>query len=115
FYLCLFARKKYDQNAVQSSDKTQLKRFISDKSRMIEKIRQLEIPVGRYMLKGNPVTQESLVLYINPNPRCMKKATSLMGRKSWELYQTGTNYNIVAEALSCVQNSKSRACYVDFD
>jgi hypothetical protein len=44
----------------------------------------------------------------------MKKATELMGKKCWDLMK-GENFNIHAEALSCIQKSKSRTCYMDFD
>lgn len=114
YYVSLFARKKYSQNLVQSSDKAQLKRFTSDKSRLLDKIKQLEIPLGAWKLKGGAAPQASLALYISLNPRCMKKATELMGKKCWDLMKV-KNYNLHAEALSCIQKSKSRTCYVDFD
>jgi len=114
YYLSLFARRKYNKDLIKSNDKTQLKRFVSDKQRMYDKIRQLEIPKGRWLLKLTPAPQDSLVLYILPNPRCMKKATSMLGKKCWDLSRSH-NYNIIAEATSCVQKSKSRAEFVDFD
>lgn len=114
FYLSLFARKKYSQELIKSNDKTQLRRFTSDKERLIEKIRQLELPLGRWKLKEIDAPQEALVLYIAINPRCMKKATEMMGRKCWDLMKS-KNYNLHAEAMSCIQKSKSRSCYVDFD
>ena len=114
YYLALFARKKYTQADVKIGDKTQLRRFTSDKKRLINKIKQLEIPLGSWKLKDVEAPQESLALYITLNPRCMKKATELMGKRCWDLMST-ENYNLHAEALSCIQKSKSRTCYVDFD
>lgn len=114
FYLSLFARRKYNKNLIKSNDKTQLKRFTSTKERMFNKISQLEIPKGRWFLKDVEAPQDSLVLYILPNPRDMKKATAMMGRKCWDLYRS-MNFNLAAEAMSCIQQSKSRAVYVDFD
>lgn len=114
YYLSLFARKKYCPELIRSNDKTQLKRFTSTKKRMLDKIRQLELPIGRWRLKDTPAPQESLVLYILPNPRCMVKATKMMGKHCWDLDRS-KNFNLVAEALSCVQKSKSRTCFVDFD
>ena len=46
YYVSPFARKKYAENRAQGNDKTQLKRFTSNKERLIDKIKQLEIPVG---------------------------------------------------------------------
>lgn len=114
YYISLFARKKYCKEEIKSNDKTQLKRFTSSKERLIDKIRQLEIPIGAWKLKNGIAPQESLALYISLNPRCMKKATVLMGKKCWDLMES-KNYNLHAEALSCIQKSKSRTCYVDFD
>ena len=114
YYVSLFARKKYCKEGIKSNDKTQLRRFTSDKERLFEKIRQLEIPLGAWSLKNGAAPQESLALYISLNPRCMKKATELMGKKCWDLINS-KDYNLHAEALSCIQKSKSRTCYVDFD
>lgn len=112
--MSLFARKKYCKEEIKSNDKTQLKRFVSNKELLLNKIKQLEVPLGAWKLKNGDAPQESLALYITTNPRCMKKATELMGKKCWDLMK-GENYNIHAEALSCIQKSKSRTCYVDFD
>ena len=114
YYLSLFARKKYCQELIKSNDKTQLKRFTSDKDRMLKKILQLEVPLGRWYLRDTLAPQQSLVLYINPNPRSMKKATQMMGKKCWDL-MFNKNYNLHAEAMSCIQRSKSRGIFVDFD
>ena len=73
FYLSLFARKKYCPDLIKSNDKTQLRRFTSNKARMYDKIKQLELQIGDWKLKDVSAPQESLVVYIMPNPRCMKK------------------------------------------
>lgn len=114
YYLSLFARKKYTPNLIKSNDKTQLKRFTSSKERMLTKIEQLEIPLNRWKLKDISAPQESLVLYIMPNPRCMKKATQAMGKKCWDLNRSD-NFNLHQEAMSCIQRSKSYTKYVHFD
>lgn len=116
FYASLFARKKYCPELIKSNDKTQLKRFTSRKDWLHNKVRQLEIPFGRWKLREQTAPQESLVLYIMPNPRDMKKATYRMIKKCVDVLETqATNYNIQAEALSAIQKSKSRSCFVDFD
>ena len=114
FLVSLFARKKYSNGAIKSNNQTQLRRFTSKKHRLIEKIRQLEIPVGAWKMKDEAAPQEALALYITLNPRCMRKATELMGKKCWDLMNS-ENYNLQSEALSCIQKSKSRTVYVDFD
>lgn len=125
FYLCLFARSKYakNENGINKfphikTDKAQLKRFlVSNKKLMINKIKQLEVAVGAYKTKdGDDIPQESLALYITPNPRnqyralitCMKKFCDIIEAKS-------TNFNIQQEAMSAIQKSNSRKIYLDFD
>jgi len=115
YYLCLFSRKKYSHE-IKSNDKTQIKRFVSNKDRIFDKIKQLECEVGSYKLRNSNVPQDSLVLYINPNPRNMLKATFQLAKKAITLIEgQSQNYNIHAEALSCIQRSKSKSRFCDFD
>lgn len=116
YFVCLFARKKYCKDKIKSNDKTQLKRFVSNKEKLFDKIKQLECAVGSYKLKTIDAPPESLVLYINPNPRDMKKAAFHLVRKCMDLMQSNDRYfNIHAEALSCIQRSKSKSYFCDFD
>ena len=116
FYCCLFARKKYCADQIKSNDKTQLKRFLSDKARLYQKIKQLEVPIGAYQLKDIPAPQESLALYINPNPRNLKKATFDGIIKLTQLLKNDNkNFNPHAELLSIIQKTISRKIYLDFD
>lgn len=117
FYCCLFARKKYSQNSdMIASDKTQLKRFLSDKSRLLRKIKQLEVKLGAYQLRKTAAPQESLALYINPNPRNLKKATyDSIIQLTQLLKKDKGNFNPHAEVMSCIQKSASRKIFLDFD
>ena len=116
FYMSLFARKKYCPEMVQSSDKTQLKRFITDKKSMVDKIKQLECEYGSYRLKDREVPQESLVLYINPNPRNLLKASYAGIRSLLHLIESGgQGFNPIQEVISCVQRAKGTKHFVDFD
>jgi len=120
FYCSLFARSKYTKNSEIKADKAQLKRFISTKERLINKLEQLEIPLGTYKQftknkEAAAIPQESLAVYINPNPRDLKKATFNLGKKILELLQTDRNFNIHAESLSQIQQSSGKRIYMDFD
>jgi hypothetical protein len=116
FYWSLFARKKYCSELIKSNDKTQLKRGLATKENLKDKIRQLEIKLGNWKLRTTEAPQESLVFYIMPNPRCMTKATFLMAKHCIDLLQnTNKGYNLQQEVMSCIQKSKSRTCFVDFD
>lgn len=115
FYCCLFARKKY-LPSMKSSDKSQLRRFLSDKKRLFNKIEQMEVKMGAYKIKGEPAPPESLVLYVNPNPRSLEKAafdsiiqlTELLKRKN-------KHFNPQQEVMSAIQKSIGNKVYLDFD
>lgn len=118
FYCALFARKKYCEDCIKASDKRQLKRFLTTKELLIPKIRQLEVAEGAYMLNkhGDVAPQESLALYITPNPRSMLKATYASIRRLTDIIECqAKNANIHQEVMSCIQRSCSRKLYLDFD
>ena len=114
YYLCLFARKKYSRELISSNDKAQLKRFTASKENIYNKIRQLEVPLGTWQMKDGPAPPESLALYIMINPRSLQKATEMMGKRCWEM-MSSHSYNVHSESLTCIQKSKARTCYIDFD
>lgn len=74
FYYCLFARKKYGATEGLKSDKNQLKRGTTTKERMIRDFKKLEVEIGSYEIDGVSINQDSLCLYMTPNPRDMHKA-----------------------------------------
>lgn len=117
YYLCLFARNKYCKELTHiKSDKAQLKRFVSDKERMFQKIKQLEVELGWYKQKHLEVPEEALALYITVNPREMYKAAiNTLVKLAQSVRDQNVAMNCHQEALSEIQKSKSRTCYIDFD
>lgn len=125
YYCCLFARSKYAKNEDGNNkfphiktDKAQLKRFtISKKEDLFLKLKQCEVEIGAYQTKdGDDIPQESLAVYIHPNPRNQKKAIFSLMRKLLDIQETnGNNFNLHQEAMSAIQKSWSKKYYLTFD
>lgn len=117
FFLCLFARKKYCPGVLWiKSDKGELGRFLSDKQRMLSKIRQLEVIEGAYQFSGKAVPQESLALYITPNPRDTWKAIIQSIKALATVIQVNDK---ASNAHQVVMSEIHRSCrnrpFIDFD
>jgi len=117
FYVALLARRKFAKDCPSiKSDKAQLKRLITCKDRLFDKIKQMECPIGSYRLKGQDIPQEALGLYINVNPRNLRAATLRgIGALAKLVESGGDNYNPHAEMLSQIQKCASDRRYVVFD
>lgn len=114
YYVSLLGRNKYCKDLKTS--KAQLKRFTSNKEYLFDKIKQLEVEVGSYKFDKIAVPQESLALYISPNPRDLIKATKkslkVLLDKVLEEYNGYNPHQIV---MSSIQESSSKRRYMDFD
>jgi len=117
FYMALFARKKYFQGIISSSnDKTQLRRELVKKHSIKRELRKWECVLGSYELKKDIVPQEALVVYITPNPRSMKKAMYSLTKDMIDfMSKENIPHNLHQNAISAVQKSKSYTHVVDFD
>lgn len=72
YMLYLFARKKYNYVEGLKADKCQLKRIMCRKKDIVDCLEKLE--VKQYKFGDILIPQDNLVVYIQPNPRDMRKA-----------------------------------------
>lgn len=114
----LFARSKYCKGITHiGSDKQQVRRIITKKEYLFEKIQQLECPVGSYKQNGNDIPQEALALYITVNPRDLMKAGINSFKKLAEIVvaKKYNGYNPYQLMMSEIQKAVSRKIYYDLD
>jgi len=116
YYCTLFARKKYDTFNILKADKNQLKRFVSDKEHLLHKIKQLEVEYGAYTFDGKPIPQETLALYITPNPRSTHKAAlATMSDMLNKIKKGELINNPHSISLNNLQTESSRRYFFDID
>jgi hypothetical protein len=116
YYVALLARKKYNPETGLKADKAQLKRFISTKERLIQKIKQLELPLDLYESGNTVVSQDNLAIYITPNPRDLHQSSLvLMKEISERLIRKDEAINPNTLALNTIQTTTSRKIFFDLD
>lgn len=116
-YVSLLARNKYlEDKTLLKSDKVSLKRFSTKKEYLLDKLKQLEIPLGCYKQGDVEVPQTALSVYCTINPRCMEKATKQALIKFANVITAPYNgYDPNALVLSEIQQACSRRLYYDID
>ena len=116
-YFCLLLSRNKYKPIKDGKKQCQIKKFTCHKKELLfQKIQQLEVKVGTYKNNGLDVEQNSLVLYIHPNPRNLIKATeSSVNILSKYLKQSYFGYNPHKVVLKEIQKSCSRTIFKDFD
>lgn len=117
YYCSLLARRKYcDQTKKIRVDNQMVKRFTSTKDYLLDKIKQLECPLGCYTSKHIPIPNEALALYINPNPRSHERAArgvmmklAILNTKRYD------GYDVRTLVMSEIQKACSRKVLINFD
>lgn len=116
FMVALFARNKFGKTPGLTADKAQLKRFTSNKYDLIRKLKQLEVKIGAYTTGDITINQESLVVYITPNPRDMHKSGLKTILELTKFMVEGrTIFNPQSVALNMIQVTSTKKIYFDLD
>ncbi|KPH13562.1 hypothetical protein [Chryseobacterium sp. ERMR1:04] len=116
YYITLLARKKYNPETGLKADKAQLKRFTSTKERLLQKIKQLELPLGLYESGNLEISQDNLAIYITPNPRDLHKSSLILMKEiSEKLIKNDNAINPNTLALNTIQTTTSRKIFFDLD
>lgn len=116
YYVALLARKKYNPETGLKADKAQLKRFTSTKERLLQKIKQLELPLGLYESGTAEVSKDNLAIYITPNPRDLHKASLFLLKEiSEKLIRNDNAIHPHTLALNLIQTTTSRKIFFDLD
>jgi hypothetical protein len=116
--MVLLARNKYCDGITHiKDDREQLRRLLVTKDVMLDKIRQMECPLGCYKQRATEIPQEAIAMYINPNPRDMIKGAS---RTVVELFEKVVNspgliLDAQSIAMTHIHKSKSRTVFAHFD
>lgn len=115
FYVSLFARKKWGFTEGLTADKNQLKRFTCNKEDLKAKLRKLEVKLGEYTYKDIKINNNSLGVYITPNPRDMHKAGLKTAKEIINMVADGREiFNPQAIALNQIQVTGVKK-YFDID
>lgn len=116
YYICLFARNKYCREITHiKTDKAQLYRAVVRKEHIYETIKKMEVELGSYQLKGFPIPQDALAVYITLNPRDLNKAALAMQVELAISNSKGKELNIYHESMSQIHKNRSRKIYTTFD
>lgn len=115
YFVQLFSRNKYAGGEAKKRS-VPLHRFVATKENMLREIRRLEAPFGSYTTKeGDILDDASLVLYINVNPRCLKRASRELVKVLLDRVLEGQHYQPHSLTMTTIHKAKSRGCFVHFD
>lgn len=116
FLLCLFARDKYNKSNKIKGGSFQLQRFVTDKSKMVNKIKRLESYLHLLEVNGKELDESSFGLYIKTNPTCSHRASLNFNKEIINRTLEGDlNYNPEVLLMDCFQNIKYDSFLLDLD
>jgi hypothetical protein len=115
YLLFLFARKKYHPLPGLTADKCQLKRILCHKKEIVSELSKLEVKQGLYKFDDLIIPQENLVVYIQPNPRSLKKAMRISLQEGMDHLLDGGNLNLKSIFYNNCQKHVSKKYFYTLD
>ncbi len=116
YFLILIARKKwFPESGIPSAHK--LKReTLSDKSKIIQTIKQWEIREGNYTSNGIPIDSRNLGVYIGFNPKNQYAACfELIDKCLASIKSNQKNINVKSMANDVIQGANGAKNFMDID
>lgn len=113
YYIGLLARRKYcrEENLGAMKAESEIRRLVATKENLFSKISELECRRGAYN-----VPEESLAVYITPNPRSQEKALhALLIRTAEAVSRNHRVENVVSLAMSELHKARGKRRFVSFD
>lgn len=119
FILLLMARKKYlPENHPASIGNTQMIRreIVTDKSKLIRKIKELNTEKDLYLDKNAIIIPEqALAIYLTVNPRSYHKAMVEVAKTLIEHLSQGTTIRLDSMVKTALQSHFNRKIFLDID
>jgi len=116
FYVAILIRRKYVKELSIPSDASLIKRFVCTKETLERRLRESEIELGGYVIKGVTIPQEAISVYITINPRSHVIAgKNLLIELARLVTSEYTGYKVDKLALDTLHNSGSKNKLMDFD
>lgn len=123
YYLTLLSRVKYHKGGNIIPNKYGVKRFMSNKPNLINKIKELQLEGNYYYNNSDEeIPEDSLCLYINLNPRsnslATKELTLELVREAYEghnIRKKRSSNPLVSKCMNLLSTSISRTIHLGFD
>src|SRR5687768_4856332 len=116
YYVALMARAKWMEGEKNQNSHINLRRFTATKKTLFSKLMQLETPTnGSWMQEEVMVAEESLGVYITPNPRSHRRAQLVAIEELARAVRNDSKQCPHQLALTALHKSPSRKIFFDID
>ncbi len=115
YLIHLMARKKYNTSGCIITKDYDFKKVITSKKHMISDIERLQIELGKWTFNDEIIHQNHITVYIQPNPRCVRKAARELQRKIVDSLLDNGRLNIIRMYEEYLHKESSNKKYYVLD